>query len=215
MRNERSGARVTRATWIGLAAVALAVAQLAPTTAVATPAADVAATAGPSAKAAKAATATTAAPVIPAAERNTADELTRLQEQTVLLQAQLRMLEARAEVAARTQALEQMGDAASVNVGRNAPPRVVSIEGLDGRYSAMLQTADGERFDVRAGDTLPDGLHVASIASNRVTVRHGGHSLQLVPSLDDDVPQSDPASLQSSAAPVPLPARYVAPGGIK
>jgi type IV pilus biogenesis protein PilP len=204
MRNERTCARSARAAWIGLAAVSVAVAQLMPAAAVAAPADAPAAATSP------------AVPEMPASERNTADELTRLQEQTVLLKAQLRMLEARAEVAARTQALSQMGDAASVNVGRNAPPRVVSIEGLDGHYSAMLQTPDGERFDVRAGDTLPDGLHVVAIASNRVTVRRGGRSLQLVPSLDDDMPQPDPASLQSSATPLPLPARYAPPqGGIK
>jgi type IV pilus biogenesis protein PilP len=148
-------------------------------------------------------------PAITAEQRNTAEELTRLQEETVLLKAQLRMLDARAEVAARTQALSQLDDAGNVSVGHGATPRVLSIEGLDKRFSATLQTADGERFDVKPGDTLPGGIHVESIGPNRVTVRIAGYQHQLMPSADDDPAQANAAAAPTPAAAVPQTAPAV------
>lgn len=150
-------------------------------------------------------------PAISAEERNTAAELTRLQEETVLLKAQLRMLDARAEVAARTQALSQLDDAGNVSVARGTALRVVSIEGFNQRYWATLQTADGERFDVKPGDTLPGGVHVGSIGPDRVVVRVAGRTRQLMPSADDDpaeAPAAAPmptAALSPPAPVVPLP----------
>lgn len=157
-------------------------------------------------------------PAITAEERNTAAELTRLQEETVLLKAQLRMLDARAEVAARTQALSQLDDAGNVSVSRGTALRVVSIEGFNRNFSATLQTADGERFDVKPGDTLPGNVHVSSIGPDRVVVRIAGRSQQLMPSADDDPAEAQtvaptPTAAVSPPAPVvPLPSRFPPPG---
>ncbi|MFM0040917.1 type IV pilus biogenesis protein PilP [Paraburkholderia sediminicola] len=114
---------------------------------------------------------------------NAAAELTRLQEQTVLLKAEIKKLDAQAEVAQRTAALTRLGSAGSVDAGSDAV-RVVAIEGLGHRFSATLQSTDGAQFDVSAGDVLPNGLHIVSIASNEVVGRwSSGQTLRLMPVL--------------------------------
>ncbi|MEW6343417.1 MAG: type IV pilus biogenesis protein PilP [Paraburkholderia sp.] len=115
---------------------------------------------------------------------NAAAELTRLQEQTVLLKAEIKKLDAQAEVAQRTAALTRLGSAGTaVDAGSDAV-RVVAIEGLGRRFSATLQSAEGEEFDVSAGDVLPNGLHIVSIAPNEVVGRwNDGRTLHLMPVL--------------------------------
>lgn len=110
-----------------------------------------------------------------------ATQLTRLEEQTMLLKAEIKKLDAQAEVAQRTAALSRMGTGAALDPGGQAV-RVVSIEGFGHHYSAVIQTTDGQRFDVAAGDELPNGLHIVSIGANEVTGRwSGGQTARMVP----------------------------------
>ncbi|APR38335.1 type IV pilus biogenesis protein PilP [Paraburkholderia sp. SOS3] len=116
---------------------------------------------------------------------NAADELMHLQEQTLLLKAQLKKLDAQAQVAERTAALSRLGGggADDIDSGRGAL-RVVAIEGLGRRLSATLQTVDGQQFDVAAGDQLPNGVRIVSVAANEVLARsNSGRTLHLMPVL--------------------------------
>lgn len=115
---------------------------------------------------------------------NAAAELTRLQEQTMLLKAEIKKLDAQAEVAQRNAALTRLGSAGNAADSSFDAVRVVAIEGLGRRFSARLQSSGGQEFDVSAGDMLPNGLHIVSIASNEVVGRwSSGQTLHLVPVL--------------------------------
>jgi type IV pilus biogenesis protein PilP len=102
-----------------------------------------------------------------------AAQLTHLEEETMLLKAQIKKLDAQAEVAQRTAALSRLGSGAALDPAGQSL-RVVSIEGFGRRYSAVIQTGDGQRFDVAAGDVLPNGLRIVSIGANEVIGRWGG-----------------------------------------
>ncbi|ACA95032.1 MULTISPECIES: type IV pilus biogenesis protein PilP [Burkholderia cepacia complex] len=112
-----------------------------------------------------------------------AAQLTRLEEQTVLLKAEIRKLDAQAEVAQRTAALARLGSAATIDpVAQNV--RVIAIEGFGHRYTAIVQTGIGERFDVASGDELPNGMKIVSIGANEVVGRWGnGQKMRMVPVL--------------------------------
>jgi type IV pilus biogenesis protein PilP len=112
-----------------------------------------------------------------------AAQLTRLEEQTVLLKAEIRKLDAQAEVAQRTAALARLGSAATIDpVSQNV--HVVAIEGLGHRYTAVVQTGDGQRFDVAAGDELPNGMKIVSVGANDVVGRwSNGQTSRMVPML--------------------------------
>lgn len=101
----------------------------------------------------------------------------------MLLKAEIRRLDAQAEVAQRTAALARLGSAATIDpVSQNV--RVVAIEGLGRRYSAVVQTGDGQRFDVAAGDQLPNGMKIVSVGANEVVGRwSNGQTTRMVPVL--------------------------------
>ncbi|HEY4350796.1 MAG TPA: type IV pilus biogenesis protein PilP [Paraburkholderia sp.] len=142
------------------------------------------------------------------ATSNAADELMHLQEQTLLLKAQLKKLDAQAQVAERTAALSRLGAGSdSIDNGRGAL-RVVAIEGLGRRFSATLQTVDGQQFEVAAGDQLPNGIRIVSVAANEVLARSdSGRTLHLMPVLSRGAAPYGPAQ----AAGVPgLPSGYPA-----
>lgn len=109
--------------------------------------------------ASSAASAQPRAAVVPTpAAAQAANELMRLNEDTLLLKAQLKKLETQAQVAQREQALHQMGGA-SVSMGQVS---LIVTQSL-GQATIATLSADGAEFDVRAGDRLPDGSRVAQI----------------------------------------------------
>lgn len=112
-----------------------------------------------------------------------AAQLTHLEEQTVLLKAEIRKLDAQAEVAQRTAALARLGSAARIDP-LSASVRVAAIEGIGRRYTAVLQTGDGQRFEVVSGDELPNGMKIVSIGANEV-VGHwrNGRTVRMAPVL--------------------------------
>jgi len=110
-----------------------------------------------------------------------AAQLTHLEEETMLLKAQIKKLDAQAEVAQRTAALSRLGSAAALDPAGQSV-RVVSIEGFGHRYSAVIQTGDGQRFDVAAGDVLPNGLRIVSIGASEVVGRwSSGQTARMIP----------------------------------
>lgn len=113
-----------------------------------------------------------------------AAQLTHLEEETMLLKAQVKKLDAQAEVAQRTAALSRLGSSAAAldTVGQSV--QVVAIEGVGRRYSAVIQTGDGQRFDVAAGDELPNGMRIVSIGANAVVGRwSNGETQRMIPVL--------------------------------
>jgi type IV pilus biogenesis protein PilP len=128
-----------------------------------------------------------------AATVDAADELTHLQEQTMLLKAQLKRLDAQAQVDAREAALNHLTVAGN---GLN-DVRVVAVEGLGQSYSATLRVANSNEFDVHEGDVLPNGGRVESIQADAVYVlTAAGKHVRLTPV---SVPED------ADAAPVPTP----------
>lgn len=108
---------------------------------------------------------TTPSPAALAASR----ELMGLQEDTVILKAQLKKLEAQAEVAARQDALGKMGRAVT-----NDEIAVVATQSLGNAMSATLNVNDSSEVDVHAGDTLPNGMRVVSIRPGAVVIDSHG-----------------------------------------
>jgi type IV pilus biogenesis protein PilP len=112
------------------------------------------------------AAASAAAPAPQPVPSAAADELTRLQDQTVVLQAKLKELEAQQAVDARLQALR--GTPAAPSVGNI---RVVAVEGMGTTRIATVRLSDGSEFEAAPGDTIVDGIRVAAIERGAVTVR--------------------------------------------
>jgi hypothetical protein len=86
------------------------------------------------------------------------DELMSLQEDTLILKAQLKKLEVQTDVAQRQETLGRMGRSSS-----NDEVSVVATQSLGNTMIATLNTNDGSEFDVRPGDVLPNGMRVVSI----------------------------------------------------
>jgi type IV pilus biogenesis protein PilP len=104
-----------------------------------------------------------------------AAELMRLQEDTVVLKAQLKKLDAQAEVAQREQALDRMGDTPAYD-----DVRVMATQSLGNRMWATMSLNDGSEVDARPGDTLPNGLRIIAIHSGSVLVeRRSGKRSEL------------------------------------
>jgi type IV pilus biogenesis protein PilP len=105
------------------------------------------------------------ATVVPTpAAAQVANELMRLQEDTLLLRAQLKKLDAQAQVAQREQALHQMG-----GTGVMGEVSLIATQSL-GQTTIATLAADGSEFDVRAGDSLPDGSRVAQIRPGQLVL---------------------------------------------
>ena len=111
----------------------------------------------------------------PALPRGAAAELMRLQEDTVVLKAQLKKLDAQAQVAERERALDRLSGGPSYD-----DVRVLATQSLGTATSATLSLSDGTEVEARSGDTLPNGMRVVAIRAGLVTVeRHGGKRMVL------------------------------------
>ncbi|HEY8608108.1 MAG TPA: type IV pilus biogenesis protein PilP [Noviherbaspirillum sp.] len=113
-----------------------------------------------------------ALPGMPLAE-TTADALTRIEAETLLLKARERQLEVQSNILSKQNeiALKQGTGATVAHFPPGSDTVVRAIEGLGGRMYATLQTRDGSTVDVEPGTVLSDGTRVVSIRSNEVLVR--------------------------------------------
>lgn len=108
--------------------------------------------------------------VVPtAAAMAAATELMRLQEDTVVLKAELKKLDAQAQVAEREDALHRMGRTQTYD-----EITLVATQSLGKTMSATVLTSDGGELDVRSGDTLPNGARVKSIRSGAMVLEADG-----------------------------------------
>lgn len=101
-------------------------------------------------------------------EQETADELTHLHDRTVVLEAQLKELDAQAKVAGRMAALDTLRGVSSHEA------RLVSVERVGATRLATILLRDGSEFEVAPGEQLPDGARVVSIDADGVVVQPQG-----------------------------------------
>lgn len=102
----------------------------------------------------------------------TADSLTRIEAETLVLKAREKQLEVQAQIIAK------QGDilAKQVETDRLArqasagDPIVRAIEGFSSALYATLELDNGSTLDVKVGDVLPNDMKVISIRLNEVIV---------------------------------------------
>lgn len=101
--------------------------------------------------------------------------LTRLEGETVVLKAQLKKLETQTQIAQRAAELSRLnGDAGPEDV------RVSAVEGVGTKLYATLVSRNEGQYEVKAGDTLPNGMKILSIKSNAVYAQsRSGAKVQL------------------------------------
>lgn len=106
-------------------------------------------------------------------------KLERLKLQ-VAIEEQERRLNKTGKAAAPKRGTSGFAQSPDVVVSRPAParPRVVSIQGVDGRLTATLYRAGTGFLDVRAGDRAMGG-RVVSVGPDRVVMRLGGRNVTL------------------------------------
>jgi type IV pilus biogenesis protein PilP len=97
---------------------------------------------------------------------STAEELAQIEAQHAVLKARLRVLETRAQMAAREADIQRYAPATE-----HGAPSVDSIEGVDGKLKATLMLDNGRFAEVAAGDVLPNGMKVVSIRPDGVVVQ--------------------------------------------
>ncbi len=105
----------------------------------------------------------------------TADKLSQIEVETLLLKAREKQLDVQAsilskqnEIATRQNAINQMSQTPTPG-----DPVVQGVEGLNGAMYATLLLSDGSIVDAQAGDVLAGGLRVVSVAPGSVIVQKG------------------------------------------
>jgi type IV pilus biogenesis protein PilP len=129
-----------------------------------------------------------------------ADELMRLQEETVVLKAELKKLDAQADVAAREDAINRLGHRAiESNVS------LIATQSLGKTMFASVATSDGGELDVRTGDTLPNNMRVVSIRPGAIVVeaRDGHRSTLTVSSAPRMVEATGAGTANTGVPPIP------------
>lgn len=131
----------------------------------------------------------------------TVEALTRLEGETVVLKAELKKLETQTQIAQRTAELNRLN-------GSGGPDevRVRAVEGLGTKLFATLESRNAGEFEVKAGDTLPNGMRIVSIKPNAVYAQvRGGAKVQLpmVGSWDGSAYAGAPESNAASFPPLP------------
>jgi type IV pilus biogenesis protein PilP len=117
-----------------------------------------------------------AAAVVPTpAAAAAANELMHLQEDTVVLKAQLKKLDAQQQVAEREAALNRMGRTITYD-----EISVLATQSLGDTISATVDVNGAGEYDVHQGDTLANGMRVMSIRPGSVIVEgKDGHRTTL------------------------------------
>jgi type IV pilus biogenesis protein PilP len=106
---------------------------------------------------------------------STADSLTRIEAETLLLKAREKQLDVQAKILAKQQeiAARQTENDPQVRTAAAGAPVIQSVEGIGRSLYATLQLANGSFVDVQVGDVLPNGMKVVSIRPNEVIAATG------------------------------------------
>jgi type IV pilus biogenesis protein PilP len=97
------------------------------------------------------------------------NELMRLQEDTLLLKAQLKQLDAQTQVVEREEALHRMGSHTSYD-----DMSLIATQSLGKTTSATILSSEGAEISVQTGDILSNGMHVVSIRSGAIVLAGKG-----------------------------------------
>ena len=106
---------------------------------------------------------TATAPEQPAQPSATAQALTRLEEESLLLKARLKALETEAQIAQRNAELTRL--AAS---GERSGFVVRAVEGIGKSLYATLWSRDQGEVEVKVGDALPNGMRIVAVRPGEV-----------------------------------------------
>jgi type IV pilus biogenesis protein PilP len=125
-----------------------------------------------------------------------AEKLSQIEGETLLLKARERQLDVQGSILMKQNQIAtiQAGTAALTHARGANDPQVRSVEGVGRAVFATLQLDDGAIVDVQAGDMLPHGMRVVSIAPGNVIVRKGKRRVRLAQ-----------AAAQAPVVPVPPP----------
>ncbi|WP_344763227.1 type IV pilus biogenesis protein PilP [Actimicrobium antarcticum] len=145
------------------------------------------------------------------AAETTAESLTRIEAETLVLKAQERqlavktkILQLQADITARQNNADQ-----SARPGAPGDPTVQSIEGVGNVVHATLQFENGSSIDVKVGDTLPNGMRVLSVNTNEVIVSADKrNSVRLLPGTAAVVAAASGGVPTNMALPAMGPASY-------
>lgn len=133
---------------------------------------------------------------------STADDLAQIEAQHAVLKARLRLLETRAQMAARQADIERYAP-----VEDKSAPTVGGIEGVNGKLQATVVMDNGHVSEVVQGDQLPNGMRVVSIRPDGVVVQRADKKqVRLKPVADAGREAGFPAEVN-----VPLPPTLPSP----
>ncbi|MFM0289848.1 type IV pilus biogenesis protein PilP [Paraburkholderia megapolitana] len=128
-----------------------------------------------------------------------AQELMGLQEDTVILNAQLKKLDVQTQVAERQEALSKMGRAVT-----NDEVAVIATQGLGHTMMATLNVNNSSEVDVHAGDTLSNGMRVVSIRPGIVVIdSHGMRNTLTVSSSGTQSNMVATGGMRNGMSPIP------------
>ena len=107
---------------------------------------------------------------------STADSLSRIEAETLILKAQEKQIQVKAQIADREAEIASK-QLASGRSGRSAiltDPTVKGVEGIGPNLVASLLLENGVSIDVKAGETLANGMRIVSIRSTEVIAETPG-----------------------------------------
>jgi hypothetical protein len=120
----------------------------------------------------------------------------------VVAKARLRLVETQAQIASRRADIERQ-----VPFTQPAMPTVAGIEGMTKNLWATLQLENGSMAEVKVGDTLPNGMRVASIAPDGVVLRTASNQrVRLRPTAETPMNQLATSVQRGVAQALPYPA---------
>ena len=111
----------------------------------------------------------------------TAEKLSRIEGETLLLKARERQLDVQGSILMKQNQIAtiQAATSALAHAPGAGDPQVRSVEGVGRAVFATLQLGDGGVIEVQPGDMLPKGMQVVSIAPGNVIVRKGRQRVRL------------------------------------
>jgi len=103
---------------------------------------------------------------------STAEDLAKIEAETLVLKARQKQLEVQAQIIAKRGEIASK-QAEADHLIRNpssGDPQVRSVEGIGKNIYTTLELGNGNLVDVKPGDRLPNGMKVISIRANEVIV---------------------------------------------
>lgn len=140
-------------------------------------------------------------------------KLTRKQDEIDQLEKDEQIQSKKLSIASKLKQQRQLSGADDTRM--RGDMKVMGIEGRSRDLIATLRYASGEEFEIRAGDTLPDGKKVALISSTGITLTSGKSTVNLPITLASGramAPRSD--GLPQERVMVPMGGAIPPPSGI-